>query len=684
MERDLDLLLNGTFEAIAEGIVVQDERGVLLRANRAAIELLGLGPDPIGRPLAGSDWVLLRDDGSPLAPEDRPGRRAIRTGQPQQVIFGIQRATRTQWLHARSIPVSGQRALVITALRDITAERELADSLVASEHRFRAVTDASPIGIFVLDAERAIAYANAQFARQLLRPGAELLGLPFLSLVHRGDKAAVEGALARLEAGESLTGLNYRLVDTRGHERWVRTRAAILEDAHAHPAGSLVATAADISDLVEAERQRDDLEAELRHRATHDPVTGLLNRRGISDELDHALVGRGDEWALVLFVGIDGFRQAIDRGGHRAGDAVLRTIARRLADAVSGAGIVGRFDGPTFVILSTAPAATSVDPLIEMVRPVFAEPVTTDELAVRLSPRIGAVAAQTAQGTVDLLRDADLAHAQARERHVEVVHFDDGMRARVQQRHDLRSALHEGIENEELFVSFQPIVDVAASRVVALEALARWRHKNGTTLLPGAFLDVAEESGLIIPMGDLLRRRAFVDALPLCRHQPDLRLAVNLSARELAHPDIVPDTRRALEETGLDPRNLCIEITETAVLEDPRTAATKLDQLRSSGVEVSLDDFGVGYSSLSHLCELPIDTVKIDQSFVSRIDRSIADLAVIQAVCGLARELRLAVIAEGVETHVQLQELQRLGCHLIQGHLFHRALTVDQATALIV
>jgi diguanylate cyclase (GGDEF)-like protein len=425
---------------------------------------------------------------------------------------------------------------------------------------------------------------------------------------------------------------------------------------------------------------------ERAHEALHDALTGLPNRVLFLDRLDHALrrASRSGEGVAVLFLDVDHFKLVNDTAGHAVGDEMLKTVAERLCSAVRTSDTVARFAGDEFTILCEGiederAAAVVADRLLEKLAPPMALP----GLDLHLSASIGIALAtgSDAIGADELLRNADTAMYQAkvqgRAGH-EV--FDEVMRERAVSRLATEDALRRALDEGQLALEYQPQVSLHDGELFAAEALLRWNHPERGVVPPMEFLPVAEESGLIVPIGRWVLEAA-------CRQgrqwQDELGdrspgVAVNLSPRQLSRSDVVADVATILRTTGLRPDKLCLEVTESILVEDADAARVTLVALKTLGVSIAMDDFGTGYSSLSHLRNLPVDIVKIDRSFVAGLGQNTGDAALVGAVLAMAQALGVITVAEGVETAEQAAFLRERGCDVGQGYLFAPALAPEQ------
>jgi diguanylate cyclase (GGDEF)-like protein len=430
-------------------------------------------------------------------------------------------------------------------------------------------------------------------------------------------------------------------------------------------------------------------EEDTRRRGLHDPLTGLPNRTLVLDRIAHALAraNRGEASVAVLFLDVDNFKVVNDSLGHRAGDNLLRQLAERLSDAVRPADTVGRFGGDEFVVLCEdvvdEPMALRIAGRLAR---VFAEPFSLEGDDVHLaSASIGVVLRDGAQDDPEeLLRDADAAMYRAKERgRSRVELFDSGMRARAIGRLQTEGDLRRALDRDELRVVYQPIVTLGDGAIRGFEALVRWQHPERGLLAPAQFIPVAEESGMIVALGRVVLEEACRQAVRWAAEHGPVPIHVNLSARQVADPNLVDSVAHVLRTTGVAPSSLVLELTETSLLERSHSPADTLARLKALGISLILDDFGTGYSSLSYLQQFPLSGLKIDRSFVAALGAANGDGAIVDAILRMARALDLEVVAEGLETEQHLETLRGLGCRYGQGYLFSRPVNVATASALL-
>ncbi|MGH2785495.1 MAG: putative bifunctional diguanylate cyclase/phosphodiesterase [Actinomycetota bacterium] len=550
-----------------------------------------------------------------------------------------------------------------------------------SEDRFKAMAQNTAELVLLLDEVGRITYASPS-AEQILsgEPGG-LDGTGFLSIVDPDDQprgAAVLGDIVA-NAGK-VTTIELLLRANRGPSRYFELVWNNLLPNHS--IRGIVVNGRDVT-------ERRVLEEELSRQAFHDPLTNLANRALFRDRVELALAraSREDRPIAVMFLDVDNFKTINDSLGHAVGDAILVEVGRRLSASLRPGDTAARLGGDEFALLlepaGEEDARTVADRLLDALVPPF---VARDkEVTVRASIGIDVVigGGQTAE---EVLRNADVAmyaaksHGKARYQL-----FEPSMHAVVVERLEIETDLQHAIERGELFLHYQPIVSLADGRIVGTEALVRWQHPRRGLIPPGGIIPIAEESGLIVPIGRWVMREACRQAERWRSETPDhpLTVNVNVSATEIERSEFVADVMAVLEETRLDPGLLVLEITESTLMRDPENASALLDPLRRIGIRLAIDDFGTGYSSLSYLSRFPIDVLKIDRSFVEGLAVGPEDSALARAIVQIARTLKMQAIAEGIEHPEQVTRLLALGCELGQGYLLARPVSPDEIAALL-
>jgi diguanylate cyclase (GGDEF)-like protein/PAS domain S-box-containing protein len=440
--------------------------------------------------------------------------------------------------------------------------------------------------------------------------------------------------------------------------------------------------------------ERHSADQALRYRVLHDALTGLPNRLSFVDSLADTLGKAAVSGSPVgiLFLDLDHFKLINDSLGHHAGDALLRAVAPRLRSHLRPGDIVARFGGDEFGILIDRLADEGEALAIaDRVAAAFAQPFSLDGVDHFVSASIGVAVSRAGEkrplNAELMIRDADAAMYRAKEGgRARCVLFDAEMRASAMRRLEVERELRHALDRDELALYYQPVVNLRSGAIAGLEALVRWRHPERGLLDPSDFVPIAEDSGLIEPIGRWVQERACLQALQWHQLRPDSRpldVAINLSARQLAQRDFAAGVEEIIARTGIDPVHLRLEITESVLVAESATAMASLRQLNELGVRLVLDDFGTGYSSLAYLNRFPFHALKIDRSFVEALGAEQEATAIVEAIIGMARALSLEAIAEGVESEVQLAELQRLGCDYAQGHLFQAAMPEREVSRLI-
>jgi diguanylate cyclase (GGDEF)-like protein len=443
--------------------------------------------------------------------------------------------------------------------------------------------------------------------------------------------------------------------------------------------------------LLGAVEGRKDLEERLRYQAYHDMLTGLPNRAFFMDKLAEAEVLRQESGtpSAVLFLDVDNLKAVNDSLGHEGGDTLIKLLCERLVDSVRDTDTVARLSGDEFAILLMGPGSShQAERVAHRVIDSLRTPTRIGEHLVRTGFSIGLATSSTcAASGIDMLRAADMAMYVAKsggKGRLEV--FQPSHHTAHVERDAVRGELAGALDGEQLELHYQPIVDISSQQIVGFEALLRWRHPERGLVSPLEFIPLAEETGLIVPIGRWVLQEATRQAAEWQNRSPlgRLRMSVNVSVRQFQHPDLVGDVAEALQRSGLDATLLTLEITESLFAQDIEETTRKIGLLKAQGIRLALDDFGTGYSSLSYLRRFPIDTLKIDKSFIDGVTTSAEGHAVVAAITQLGETLHLEVVAEGLETAEQVETLRALGCPLGQGYHFSRPLVPGDAVKLLL
>jgi diguanylate cyclase (GGDEF)-like protein/PAS domain S-box-containing protein len=653
---------------IGEAVIATDAQGVATYWNATAERMFGYASSEIVGRLVTEVGLV---EPAPAYADELLD--AVRAGLPWSgQIMCRRKDGRIVPVHVTDTPLSdeaGNLTGIVGVLRDVTADL-----------LHRGIVETALEGIIKVE-DRVITFCNPAAESILRIPPDSLVGRALTDFFDADQVDLIDTFRARLLAGESIRAeLPARGAD--GEQQWLAISASPLTDETDQYSGTVTL----FTDITE----RRTLEQEIAFRAMHDELTGLVNRAMLADRLEHGLAVRrrtGQRDLAVLFCDLDHFKDINDSAGHDVGDALLTMVAERICDAVRPSDTVARFGGDEFVLVCEG--LESVDAALTVatrIRDCFAAPFYVDGHEVTISACVGVAMVDDDSTPQRLLGDADAAMYQAKRGGGagRISLFNDSMRRRATTRLQLQREIRHGLVADEFTCFYQPIVDLEARAVVGVEALLRWQHPQRGLLAPAAFLDVAEDSGLIIPLGDVALRAACHDIATRSRAlgRP-LSVAVNVSARQFTDRAFADRVATVVAEAGIDPCQLVLEVTETTVMDDAPAATTVMNSLKELGVRFAIDDFGTGYSSLAYLKKFPIDELKIDRSFVSGLGVSTEDSAIVASIVSMSRALSLCCIAEGVETSDQLAALNQLGCHHAQGYLFSRPVPADELQGTI-
>jgi diguanylate cyclase (GGDEF)-like protein/PAS domain S-box-containing protein len=676
-EQEFRLILDSASEAIY-GV---DDQGNCLFVNAACLRLLGY--DHAGELLGAHIHTLMHHshaDGRPYPSLDCRAYSAYRDNRPVHVedeVFWRKDGTAfpaEYWSHP--VTRDGRVSGAVVTFFDITEKRQAETHL----RQAAAVFDNTLEGIMITDPKGRIIAVNRALCQITGYAEAELLGRrPNLLRSERHTPAFYADMWATILA----TGHWQGEVWNRRKDGEVYAQLLSISSVPG-PAGQpahYVAVAADISHMKQ-------FEASLERLAHYDVLTGLPNRLLLQSRLEHALDrARRDQHGLaVLFFDLDRFKNVNDTLGHPAGDALLQGFADRLRQRIREEDTIARLGGDEFVVVlerthKTEQAAHIAQSVLDLLAEPFELPSGHE---VYIGGSIGiALHPEDGERADELLKHADAAMYLAKEQGRGTYRFYTGaLTEAANRRLHLETELRQALRRNEFILHYQPLYG-NAGEVVGFEALVRWQHPHEGMIAPGHFIPVAEDSGLIVELGEWVLRRACAQAAEWRRAGlPSLSLSVNLSPRQLRQADLVARITDILRETGYDPEHLALEITEGALMDDTGWAEARLRELRALGIRLAIDDFGTGYSSLAYLKRFPVDRLKIDQSFVRDIPGDSSDMAIAATIIAMGRNLKLEVLAEGVETTAQLDFLKEQGCQLFQGYLFNRPLPAEAIPAL--
>ena len=591
-------------------------------------------------------------------------------------------------LERHTVPqrVAGTVVGRVWMFRDISNQMRIASELRTSEARFRAVFDHSAVGIALLQPDGRIAMTNRALQEFLGYSSAEMESRRLYQLVPDEDADALAGAISAIAAGAipDLT-VEQRYTRRDGEVAWAALTMSRAQDSISGESLGIIAMVQDIG-------TRKSLEARLTHQASHDPLTNLANRTLFRQRVEVALQrARNRDQVVVMFLDIDNFKAVNDSAGHSAGDQLLVVAASRLLNATRGSDTVARFGGDEFAIL------------LENVRDDDEARIVADRItrAMRQSIHVGEESVSSGvsigiarlhnegDGADELIRNADVAMYTAKGAGKgRYQFFEPAMHTAVVDRVELETELRRAIAAPAtaFVLHYQSLVQIETSAVVGVEALVRWNHSRRGELQPSDFITVAEETGLIVPLGRWVLREACRQAFAWWKDLPDenrMSMAVNISGRQLQDAAFVADVAEALADSGLPPSRLVLEITETVIMHRTEAMVRRLTELKELGVHLAIDDFGTGYSSLSYLQQFPIDIIKIDKAFIEGMNRDPAGAALTRTIIGLGDTLGLSTVAEGVEHASQRETLAELGCVVAQGFLFARPVAASGVSEMV-
>jgi diguanylate cyclase (GGDEF)-like protein/PAS domain S-box-containing protein len=563
--------------------------------------------------------------------------------------------------------------------------RQHAANLRDNSERFRSAFDNAAIGMALVTPEGRWLQVNRSLCRLLGYSERELMTMDYLNVLHPNDLSPALASFKDLLRGRiPACQMEKRYLNKSGQEVWGLWSASLAQDSYTKTP-NLIFQIQDITDRKQAEER-------LHHDAFHDALTGLPNRALFMDHLKLAIARlqrREDQIFAVLYIDLDRFKVVNDSLGHMVGDELLVGIARRLECCLRPGDTIARLGGDEFtVLLEDIGDGFDVTQIAERIQKELSAPFSLNGREVFTTVSMGiALSSKEYERPEDILRDADTAMYRAKclgkARHET---FDTGMHSQAIKLLQLETDLRRAVERKEFLIVYQPIMSLETGVLRGFEALIRWPHPERGLISPMDFIPVAEETGMIVQIGEWVLREACEQMHKwqvIFPSEPPIFMSVNLSVRQFSQQDLIENVVSVLEETKLDPTSLKLEITESAVMENVETAINMLKQLRALGVQLAMDDFGTGYSSLSYLHRFPINTLKIDRSFITRMVENNENAEIVRTISGLAQNLGMDVVAEGVETREQLDILRALGCQYGQGYFFSKPLDTRSAEAFI-
>jgi diguanylate cyclase (GGDEF)-like protein/PAS domain S-box-containing protein len=579
-------------------------------------------------------------------------------------------------------------AMFLSSLHSYFSRREAderhVEELRASESRFHSAFTHAAIGMALVTTDGRFIQANKSFCDMLGRPNADLMASNIGQLVNTADLENLRALVSRLVAGDMPSvETELRGVHRDGTDVWMALNISLARDWQFRT-HNLIVQAQDVS-------ARRRAEAELYHNAYHDSLTQLANRTHFIEQLTRSIARverHPDQRFAVMYLDFDRFKLVNDSLGHKAGDELLVNLGRRLQSVLRPTDLIARLGGDEFAILleDLHRERDAVD-LAERIQRELTRPFQLGDMEITVSAAIGITFSSNGYQTSEqIIRDADIAMYKAKGRgKAQYAIFDASLHQHVASQLKLEQELRRALGQGQIYLHYQPICSLKDQRLIGFEALVRWQHPERGPLEPATFIPTAEETGLIVPLGNWVLNEACrqLKAWKDAHGSQNLRMSVNVSSLQLTHPEFVARVREALSSAQLSPSELTLEVTESVLMDGIENAVSTLNELRHMGITLSIDDFGTGYSSLNYLATLPIDALKIDRSFIERMTEDGEGSEIVKAIFKLGQALSKQVFAEGIETGDQLARLQTLGCEFGQGYLLSRPVDAERAGGFV-
>ena len=667
------------FNQSPDGILLlRQDDGVITDANDAALSRSGYSMDEVlGSSITTSPIFVSKGDlteaASELYSNGSINNREVSVSHKDGSIVPT-------LISASAFELSGETHVMIIS-KDISKQRAAEERLRRSEERFRGIFENAPIGIMLLDIEGQIFQANHMAASLLAYDEQHMNGIHVSRLVPKTERESLKNNLTNMTFVKRTHKSEKRMICQDGTEIWVNFHVVLQKNSNNDPQYYIVQIA-DISDIKQSQQRMEQM-------AFYDTLTNLANRRLFHDRLTQSIEHcvRTNRSSALLYLDLDNFKRVNDTLGHQTGDHLLREVAARLKQCVRQEDTVGRTGGDEFTILLNEIASPSDAGLVaQKILNHLREPINISghPLIVTTSIGITVVPSNGLDPNV-LMQNADLAMYKAKERGRNNYQFySDDLNVNAVKKFQTEYQIRQGLENEEFELYYQPKISIESGEIVGVESLIRWNHPERGLLFPDEFIPIAEDTGSIIDMGSWIIKTACLACQQISlQHGRNIQVAINISPRQFRDPNLITTVRRSLREANLNPENIEIEITETMLMQDVEAAQTTIERLAELGVNIAIDDFGTGYSSLNYLKRFPINTVKVDRSFVMDIPSNTDDMAITRAVIAMAHQLKMQVVAEGVETEEQLTFLAEHACEYAQGWLFSKAIQLPNLFDLL-
>ncbi|MFC5449129.1 EAL domain-containing protein [Paenibacillus aestuarii] len=670
VHQDLVTLIN----AIPIYIVIKDGEGRWIAANQLALEMHGL----INVSYVGKQVSELGDPTSPFSDCARhfeTDDAVWDSGKPKHTESVCTMADgRFKAYDVLKVPVfhpNGDRNCLVVLCRDITDRKKEEHSLRESEAKYKLATENMSDLISLVDTQGLINYASPSFLRVV---GFSPQATHFFDHIHPEDKAAAQLFFYDLIRTKTPQSFEFRYKHTKGHWIYLEAKGSPLAGTNCETE-SVVMVSRDITERKQAEKL-------IHHMAYYDELTGLGNRKLLLDKLEHSITRakRSDQAIAVMSLNLDRFKHVNDTFGHASGDYILQNVADQLIKVIGEEGFVARLGNDEFAVYFPFSKKIEVSEKANKLIRAFSLPMKLQDMELLLTMSIG-ISCYPINGhdAEELLRNAYSAMCLAKDNRSGFEFFADQINEIFSRRYILEKSLYSALELKQFFLNYQPQIEVRTGRIIGVEALIRWEHPELGIVSPDEFIPMAEETGLIIPIGEYVLRTACEQHNKwLVAGLPPIRVAVNLSALQFRQPDLVQMVAEVLANTKMSPEFLEIEITESVAMTQVEEVIEKLNSLENLGVETSIDDFGTGYSSLACLQKFPIKALKIERSLIQQITKDSGSKSIVRAMINLAHNLDMKVTAEGIETLEHFRFLKRHKCDRVQGFFFSKPLSADR------
>ena len=677
-----DARIRAIYQAIGDAVLVADMQGRVESINATAQKLLGWREGEARGRLISEVFELY--DVHHQQRVESPAESVLRDGCPIPMSNGMMLRRRDGSelaVEDSAAPVRdehGQAVGVVMVFHDVSKRYALLAELRAARAQFETLFEQLPEGVLLFDENLAVIMHNREAARLLEYSSKETLQLRVFDIEAMDDQAAIVARREKLQqTGRDDFESRYRTRSGRLLEVDVSVQVVQLPDGR-------IAFQTLFRDITEQKQAA----LQIEHLAYHDQLTGLPNRRLLHDRLSHAISSavRRDAQLAVIYLDLDHFKDVNDSLGHGTGDALLQVVAERLLGCIRADDTLARMGGDEFVLmLNDLNDADSASTAAEKIMHELSRPVCIGGDELRITPSLGiSMCPQDGRDADDLLKYADAALYQAKQQGRATYRFyTQALHDQSVERVQLERLLRHALERHEFELYYQPQVDLRDGRIIGCEALIRWNHPGMGQISPGRFIPIAEHSGLIIDIGNWVMQEACRQAKRWHDQGRDIKVSFNVSARQFMRPaELMQSLKAALAESGVDAARMEVELTESLLL-DPQGMGEVLHEIRALGIHLALDDFGTGYSSLSYLRRFPINILKIDQSFVSDADNNPDDAEMVKTIIGMAHNLRMSVVAEGIETEAQRALLAVQGCRVGQGYHYSRPVPAEEFSRLL-